>query len=195
MSSVTRPAVRGRVWGDGVGELGGRDDPVEGRRVTSDLADASGCAEDEVGGASRRTRAPAAGPGGAARSRRATTRSWLPGTGSRSPPSPTPRSGGRSRPRSRSPLSDAATAAAATVVGGLLSPDGALGRSWKDSRAVGHGVLEDYTHLADGLLALYEATFDERWFTTRGRWPTGSWRGSPTPRRDSSIPPTITSGW
>jgi uncharacterized protein YyaL (SSP411 family) len=31
---------------------------------------------------------------------------------------------------------------------------------------VGTGVLEDYTHLADGLLALYEATFEERWFTT-----------------------------
>ncbi len=60
---------------------------------------------------------------------------------------------------------DAATAAAETVIGGLLSPDGALGRSWKDGRAVGHGVLEDHTHLADGLLALYEATFDERWFT------------------------------
>jgi uncharacterized protein YyaL (SSP411 family) len=30
---------------------------------------------------------------------------------------------------------------------------------------VGQGVLEDYTHLAEGLLALYEATFDERWFT------------------------------
>ena len=27
-------------------------------------------------------------------------------------------------------------------------------------------MLEDYTHLADGLLALYEATFDERWFAT-----------------------------
>ena len=25
-------------------------------------------------------------------------------------------------------------------------------------------MLEDYTHLADGLLALYQATFDERWF-------------------------------
>ena len=51
------------------------------------------------------------------------------------------------------------------VVDGLLSPEGVLRRSWKDGRAVGQGVLEDYTHLADGLLALYEATFDERWFT------------------------------
>ena len=47
---------------------------------------------------------------------------------------------------------------------GLQSPDGRLKRSWKDGRATGEGVLEDYTHLADGLLALYEATFDERWF-------------------------------
>ena len=60
----------------------------------------------------------------------------------------------------------AATRAAEAVVGGLLEPDGRLGRSWKDGRAVGQGVLEDYTHLAEGLLALYEATFDERWFTT-----------------------------
>ena len=39
-----------------------------------------------------------------------------------------------------------------------------LRRSWKDGRAVGSGVLEDYAHLAEGLLALYETTFDERWF-------------------------------
>ena len=60
----------------------------------------------------------------------------------------------------------AAERAASAIVGGLLGPDGSLGRSWKDGRAVGTGVLEDYAHLADGLLALYEATFDEHWFTT-----------------------------
>ena len=60
----------------------------------------------------------------------------------------------------------AAIRAAEAIVAGLLGADGTLGRSWKDGRASGTGVLEDYTHLADGLLALYEATFDERWFTT-----------------------------
>jgi uncharacterized protein len=60
----------------------------------------------------------------------------------------------------------AAVRAAESIVGGLLGPDGSLGRSWKDGRAVGSGVLEDYTHLAEGLLSLYEATFEERWFTT-----------------------------
>jgi uncharacterized protein YyaL (SSP411 family) len=60
---------------------------------------------------------------------------------------------------------EAAERAAAAIVAGLLEADGSLGRSWKDGRAVGRGVLEDYTNLADGLLALYEATFDEAWFT------------------------------
>ena len=60
----------------------------------------------------------------------------------------------------------AAERAAGTILAGLLEGSGSLSRSWKDRRAVGSGVLEDYTHLADGLLALYEATFDERWFTT-----------------------------
>jgi hypothetical protein len=59
---------------------------------------------------------------------------------------------------------DAAIDAAEAITGGLLADDGALRRSWKDGRAVGAGVLEDYTHLAEGLLALYETTFDERWF-------------------------------
>jgi uncharacterized protein YyaL (SSP411 family) len=59
---------------------------------------------------------------------------------------------------------EAAATAADTILGGLRTADGRLGRSWKDGRATGDGVLEDYADLADGLLALYEATFDERWF-------------------------------
>jgi uncharacterized protein YyaL (SSP411 family) len=58
----------------------------------------------------------------------------------------------------------AATEAASAILAGLRRPDGRLGRSWKDGRSTGEGVLEDYADLADGLLALYEATFDERWF-------------------------------
>src|SRR4051812_1732889 len=58
----------------------------------------------------------------------------------------------------------AAERAAATITEGLLAPDGSLGRSWKDGRATGRGVLEDYTHLADGFLSLYETSFDEESF-------------------------------
>ena len=50
-----------------------------------------------------------------------------------------------------------------------MDEDGRLGRSWKDGRATGQGVLEDYANLAEGLLALYEATFEERWFTAARR--------------------------
>jgi uncharacterized protein len=60
----------------------------------------------------------------------------------------------------------AAIRAAETILAGLLGADGRLGRSWKDGRATGQGVLEDYANLAEGLLTLYEATFDEHWFAT-----------------------------
>ncbi len=62
------------------------------------------------------------------------------------------------------PYRDAAVAAAKEILVGLRRPDGRLGRSWKDGRSTGEGVLEDYADLGDGLLALYEATFDEAWF-------------------------------
>ena len=57
-----------------------------------------------------------------------------------------------------------AVEAADFLLGALRGPDGRLKRSWKDGRALHAGTLEDHTHLADGLLALYETTFDERWF-------------------------------
>jgi uncharacterized protein YyaL (SSP411 family) len=46
----------------------------------------------------------------------------------------------------------------------LVAADARLHRSWKDGRATAAAVLEDEADLADGFLALYEATFDERWF-------------------------------
>ena len=54
--------------------------------------------------------------------------------------------------------------AASALLAGLRAPDGRLRRSWKDGRALHDAVLEDEAHLAAGLLVLYEATFDERWF-------------------------------
>ena len=60
---------------------------------------------------------------------------------------------------------ESAAAAAADVLAGLRVAPGRLRRSWKDGRATAEGVLEDSADLADGLLALYEATADERWFT------------------------------
>jgi uncharacterized protein YyaL (SSP411 family) len=58
----------------------------------------------------------------------------------------------------------AAVAAAEDVVAGLRVGPGRLRRSWKDGRASADGVLEDSADLAEGLLALYEATGDERWY-------------------------------
>ena len=61
---------------------------------------------------------------------------------------------------------DAAIGAATAITKGLVGEGGRVARSWKDGRASGSGVLEDHADLADGLLALYVATFDERWFST-----------------------------
>jgi uncharacterized protein len=50
-----------------------------------------------------------------------------------------------------------------------LYRDGRLLRTYKDGHAHLNGYLEDYAFLADGLLALYEADFDPRWFTEARR--------------------------
>jgi len=48
----------------------------------------------------------------------------------------------------------------------LRKEDGRLLRTWKaGSEAKYNAYLEDYAYLADGLLALYQTTFNERWFT------------------------------
>jgi uncharacterized protein len=51
----------------------------------------------------------------------------------------------------------------ATFVLEKLKEDGRIHRSYKDGRARFNGYLEDYAMVADGLVALYEATFETRW--------------------------------
>ena len=47
----------------------------------------------------------------------------------------------------------------------MRTENGRLLRTWKSgAEAKYNGYLEDYAYLADGLLALYQTTFDEQWF-------------------------------
>jgi uncharacterized protein len=51
----------------------------------------------------------------------------------------------------------------ATFIVEKLKEDGRIHRSYKDGRARFNGYLEDYAMTADGLVVLYEATFETRW--------------------------------
>jgi uncharacterized protein YyaL (SSP411 family) len=50
-----------------------------------------------------------------------------------------------------------------------LRREGRVLRTYKDGRGRLNGYLEDYAFLADGLLALYEASFETRWFVEARR--------------------------
>ncbi|HEX8121502.1 MAG TPA: thioredoxin domain-containing protein [Solirubrobacteraceae bacterium] len=64
----------------------------------------------------------------------------------------------------RPDLLDVARRAADFVLGSLRDPDGRLLRTYNDGRAKLNAYLEDHAFLLEALLALYEATFEERWF-------------------------------
>jgi uncharacterized protein YyaL (SSP411 family) len=59
----------------------------------------------------------------------------------------------------------AAEGLARAALGLLRGHDGRLARSFRSGRTAGRGGLDDYACLADGLLCLYQATFDEGWLT------------------------------
>jgi uncharacterized protein len=59
---------------------------------------------------------------------------------------------------------DAAVRGAEFVLGSMRDGDGRLQRTWKDGQAKLNAYLEDHAFLVEALLALYEATFDPRWF-------------------------------
>jgi uncharacterized protein YyaL (SSP411 family) len=46
----------------------------------------------------------------------------------------------------------------------LQTSDGRLVHTWKAGVAKGNGFLEDYTHLIEGLIELYQTTFNPRWY-------------------------------
>jgi uncharacterized protein YyaL (SSP411 family) len=54
--------------------------------------------------------------------------------------------------------------AAEFVLSRMRREDGRLLRSWRQGKAGGAAYLDDYALMADGCLALYEATFETRWF-------------------------------
>ena len=59
----------------------------------------------------------------------------------------------------------AARGCAEFVLGEMRGPDGNLLRTYKDGRAHLNAYLEDHAFLLEALLNLYEASFEERWFT------------------------------
>jgi uncharacterized protein YyaL (SSP411 family) len=60
----------------------------------------------------------------------------------------------------------AARACAAFLLRELRDDDGHLLRTWKDGHAAPiRGYLEDHAYLLQALLVLYEATFEERWYS------------------------------
>jgi uncharacterized protein YyaL (SSP411 family) len=59
---------------------------------------------------------------------------------------------------------EAATECAEFVLRELRDSDGRVLRTWKDGRARLAAYLEDHAFLLDALIALYEATFEPRWY-------------------------------
>jgi hypothetical protein len=53
---------------------------------------------------------------------------------------------------------------AAFLLQQMRTSDGRLRRTWKAGQAKLNGYLEDYACVIDGLLELYQTTFDEQWF-------------------------------
>jgi uncharacterized protein YyaL (SSP411 family) len=63
----------------------------------------------------------------------------------------------------RGPWMKLAENAARFILERMRTPTGLLFRTYKDGRARLNGYLEDYAYLANGLVSLYETSFDPRW--------------------------------
>jgi uncharacterized protein YyaL (SSP411 family) len=63
----------------------------------------------------------------------------------------------------------AARSTADFILREMQTPEGRLRRTWRRGRAKLNAYLEDYACFIDGLLSLYEADFDPRWFAEARR--------------------------
>jgi len=54
------------------------------------------------------------------------------------------------------------------LLANLRGPNGRLARTWRNGTLRGNGALEDYAFIADGLIALYDATAEIRWLDAAG---------------------------
>ncbi|HSW46844.1 MAG TPA: thioredoxin domain-containing protein [Phycisphaerae bacterium] len=63
----------------------------------------------------------------------------------------------------------AASAAAEFILTRMTDSEGRLLRAYRKGQAHTLGFLDDYAYFVDGLLELYEATFDKRWLTEAAR--------------------------
>ncbi len=63
----------------------------------------------------------------------------------------------------RGPWLDAASKAAQFILDQMRTKEGLLHRTYKDGRARLNGYLEDYSYFANGLVSLYEASFERKW--------------------------------
>ena len=58
-----------------------------------------------------------------------------------------------------------AVAAGQFILDNLIRPSSRLAHGWKDGTARGNGFLEDYACVIEGILALYQTTFAEKYYT------------------------------
>ena len=49
------------------------------------------------------------------------------------------------------------------ILSKIWNSDGNLFRTYKNGTATINGYLEDYVHVMESFIALYEVTFDEKW--------------------------------
>ncbi len=117
-------------------------------------AESAGAARPGRGAAGAATRRGRSGSGPAS-----TTSASPPGTRWRSPLWPTPAPSSAARTTSTPPRG-----CAEFVLSQLRDEGGNLLRTYKDGRAHLNAYLEDHAFLLEALLALYEATFEQRWF-------------------------------